>query len=313
MQKSTATRWPVQPQLVLPAPPGEPRELLSVLFRSSAVGVAICDRQFRFRAINDALAAMNGIPAKAHLGKSIHVILGKACEKVLPAFQHVFSTGQPVVNFEITAELPKRRHPGQWIANYLPIRNRAGHVQEIGIVIVELTKQSAIEACLVRLLDDLLRARVALQDTRSQPIGSRVAGESRAQHDPLSFSKALIEKCIAEALVMSRVVSSSTPSTSNPLLSHLASTAPLVRTNFASQTQSADAIEELWHKNSLSHREREVLALLASGKTNKQLADEMAISIRTVETYRARIMLKLGLHSVAELVVYAIRNGLAER
>src|SRR6266436_10004781 len=41
---------------------GQPHDLLSALFQSSAVGVAICDRQLRFRAVNDALASMNGIP-----------------------------------------------------------------------------------------------------------------------------------------------------------------------------------------------------------------------------------------------------------
>src|SRR2546423_8187670 len=169
-QKLSAASWSVQPELTAPASLGEPRELLSALFSSSAVGVAICDRQFRFRAVNDTLAAMNGIPARAHLGKTIHTVLGRVSKQVLPALRHVFSTGQPIVNFEIAAALPKRRHPGHWVANYLPIRDHTGHVQEIGAVILELTEQSAIEASLMRLLDELLRARAALRNTRPQPI-----------------------------------------------------------------------------------------------------------------------------------------------
>ncbi len=61
----------------------------------------------------------------------------------------------------------------------------------------------------------------------------------------------------------------------------------------------------------LTTREREVLRLISSGLTNKEIAAELAISIKTVETHRTRIMEKLDLHTVAELVRYAIRMGIA--
>jgi DNA-binding NarL/FixJ family response regulator len=57
-------------------------------------------------------------------------------------------------------------------------------------------------------------------------------------------------------------------------------------------------------------REREIIRFLAEGKTNRQIADKLGIAVRTVETHRAKIMMKLGLHSVIELVHYAIRNDL---
>ena len=50
------------------------------------------------------------------------------------------------------------------------------------------------------------------------------------------------------------------------------------------------------------------MCLLAEGKANKEIAVELGITIRTVETHRAKIMLKLGLHSLAELIHYAIRH-----
>ena len=62
----------------------------------------------------------------------------------------------------------------------------------------------------------------------------------------------------------------------------------------------------------LTAREREILRLVAEGRSNKQIADQLTISIHTVETHRNNIMQKLDIHSVAELVRYAIRNGLAE-
>jgi DNA-binding NarL/FixJ family response regulator len=59
----------------------------------------------------------------------------------------------------------------------------------------------------------------------------------------------------------------------------------------------------------LSPREREVLKLIASGLSNKAIARELGISPKTVETHRGRVMTKLNLHSVAELVRYAVRTG----
>jgi DNA-binding NarL/FixJ family response regulator len=63
---------------------------------------------------------------------------------------------------------------------------------------------------------------------------------------------------------------------------------------------------------SLSGREREIVQLLASGKSNKEVADALAISVRTAESHRANILRKLNLDSVAGVVRYAIRNHLIE-
>jgi DNA-binding NarL/FixJ family response regulator len=57
-------------------------------------------------------------------------------------------------------------------------------------------------------------------------------------------------------------------------------------------------------------REAEILQLLAEGKTNKQIAAQLGITVRTAETHRAKIMLKLGLHSITELIHYALRHGI---
>lgn len=60
----------------------------------------------------------------------------------------------------------------------------------------------------------------------------------------------------------------------------------------------------------LSDREREILRLLAEGYTNAEIAQKLNLSVKTVETYRARIMEKLHLRTRAELVRYALRKGL---
>jgi DNA-binding CsgD family transcriptional regulator len=63
---------------------------------------------------------------------------------------------------------------------------------------------------------------------------------------------------------------------------------------------------------SLTPRERETVQLVAEGKTNKDIAQIPGISAKTVETHRAAVMRKLELGSVADLVRYAVRNGIVE-
>jgi two-component system, NarL family, response regulator NreC len=60
----------------------------------------------------------------------------------------------------------------------------------------------------------------------------------------------------------------------------------------------------------LSDREKEVLQLLAEGKTNKEAAAVLNLSLSTVETHRLKLMQKLGLHNTAEIVLYAVRKGI---
>lgn len=62
----------------------------------------------------------------------------------------------------------------------------------------------------------------------------------------------------------------------------------------------------------LSEREQEVLAMVARGLTNQQVAAALFLSVKTIETYRSRLMVKLGLSSRAELVAYALQNGILQ-
>lgn len=63
----------------------------------------------------------------------------------------------------------------------------------------------------------------------------------------------------------------------------------------------------------LTQREREILKLIAEGYKNKQIADDLCISVKTVEKHRANIMEKLNLHNVQALTTYAIEKGLVSR
>lgn len=61
--------------------------------------------------------------------------------------------------------------------------------------------------------------------------------------------------------------------------------------------------------DALTEREREVFQLIAEGRSNKQIADVLSLSVNTVETHRARVMEKLDVHNAAEMVLYAVRKG----
>jgi DNA-binding NarL/FixJ family response regulator len=80
--------------------------------------------------------------------------------------------------------------------------------------------------------------------------------------------------------------------------------------NAAEAADSSDAATESpkSSRSRITPREREILQLLAEGKSNKEVANLLNISVNTAEAHRANIMLKLDVHSLAELVLYAIRN-----
>jgi DNA-binding CsgD family transcriptional regulator len=191
----------------------EPQQSLAAILGSSAVGVGICDRQLRFQAVNQALAAMNGVPAQAHIDKKLHQILGSVAPRVGVAFEHVFKTGEPLSNFSLAAKLPSRTEMGYWIEDYYPIKTKSGKIVQVGAIVLEVSEKKIIERMQLRL-----------------------------------------------------------------------------------------------SKHRLSSRERQVIRLVAEGRSNKEMAITLGISVRTVETYRARMMLKLDLRSIAEVAQYAVRN-----
>lgn len=298
----------MQPEL--PSALVEPYDLLRALFRSSTVGVAICDRQFRYRAVNDALASITGIPAAAHLGKTIHAVLGSAAAKVQPAFEHVFATGQPLSNLELTAELPSRGAIVHWNRSYFPIKDGAGQVQQVGVIVLELTRRKELDSALLRLADKLTRIISAWRHDPSALDSANVDSDFASLAGVFARSVTLLESCLSDTRAISKLLHAAPHLTAvQPLDAHLLADAALPS---AGQGQEFTPSEPPECVGPLSAREREVAALLARGKSNKQIGSMLTISTRTVESHRARIMLKLDLHSVSDLVRYAVRNNLIQ-
>lgn len=84
----------------------------------------------------------------------------------------------------------------------------------------------------------------------------------------------------------------------------------LVFDDFYQKKKMSPAKAKIAMPNDLTKREEEVLALIASGKSNKEVADALFISVKTVDTHKSHILEKLGLKNTAELVRYAIKNNL---
>jgi formate hydrogenlyase transcriptional activator len=126
----------------------ESEQLLAAYFSASKVGLVVLDAELRFVAINQTLAEMNGIPAEAHLGKSLGEMLGDVAEVIESQFRRVLTTQQPILNIEISSVLPTRTEPGHWIQHFIPIKNASGEVTQVAGVVVEITEQKKLEESL---------------------------------------------------------------------------------------------------------------------------------------------------------------------
>src|SRR5438093_13630565 len=81
---------------------------------------------------------------------------------------------------------------------------------------------------------------------------------------------------------------------------------------FARYIQGKKTVEGAPEKSRITDREREIVQLLAEGKTSKEIATILGISVRTLETHRAAIMKKLALKAFSEVIRYAVRNKIIE-
>jgi formate hydrogenlyase transcriptional activator len=149
----------------------ESEQLLAAYFSASKVGFCILDTDLRFLAINHTLAEMNGIPAEAHLGKSLREMLGDAAEVIEPQCRRVLATGQPIIDLEISTVLPTRTEAGHWIEHYIPVKATTNEVRQIGVVVVEITEQKKLEESLRgvsrRLQEEKKRQQVLMEVSRA--------------------------------------------------------------------------------------------------------------------------------------------------
>jgi DNA-binding CsgD family transcriptional regulator len=284
---------------------GDLNAYVSGVSQSSILGIAIYDANLRYVAVNNVLAAMNGIPPEMHIGRTVGEIIGPVASTVEPMLRSVLSTGQSILNVEIRGELPTREGPGYWIVDYIPIRNSADGVKLVGALALEITKLRKIEDCIHKLMSNLPRTSQVSYLGAPDQIKEENVGV-------WSNSLEMVGICMEEMLKDSQWFQSSghAPSTGStaPQQPHPVPSRLSVRDETSRQASSVP-ITDIDPK-SLSPREAEIVKLLATGKGSKEISNALHIEVTTVVTYRARVMLKLQVHSITELVLYAVRHGL---
>ena len=125
--------------------------LLEALLASAPVGIGFWDRDLRFVRVNEALAAINGVPAADHVGRTLGEVLPELAPQLEPIYRGVLESGQPLVHEEKTGETPTR--PGgtrQWLTSYYPVVADDGEPLGIAAVILETTQRMRAEAALHR-------------------------------------------------------------------------------------------------------------------------------------------------------------------
>jgi PAS domain S-box-containing protein len=116
--------------------------LLDTLLAKAPVGFAFMDQELRYRRINEALAAINGLPPAAHLGHTLHESLPTLAPLLEPLHRRVLDTGEPIVNVELCGEKPTApMEQGHWLASYYPVRAPDGRVLGVGVVVIDMTER----------------------------------------------------------------------------------------------------------------------------------------------------------------------------
>jgi DNA-binding CsgD family transcriptional regulator len=287
---------------------GDAEQFASGVFDSPVLGLAILDNQLRYLAVNDTLAAINGIPAPEHKGKTLREVLGNAALTIEPALDRVLATGKRISNLDVTASLPRRDAAGHFRTNLFPIRDSSGVIAKIVLIIVEITKLQEFEKCLIDLMGHL-------PGVRDQIVCLGLP--NREENDKIQSwlgSIEILENCVRQIHRLSEMLRPPAALTKivpfQPSQLSLPDFSPITPDKEHSQATSSTLPSGGSAAIHLSPRLVQILQYLAEGKSTKEIANTLGTSARTVDHQRETIMLKLDIHSLTELVHYAVRNKL---
>jgi PAS domain S-box-containing protein len=127
----------------------ETQSRLQIFLESSPIGYAIFDTEYKYIMLNDAMVKLNGPSRKEHIGKSITEILGKDGKLVQPIFERIMETKEPVLNIEISGEVPAK--PGlksHFMASYFPIFNTHNVIIGIGASVLDISENKNAQGAL---------------------------------------------------------------------------------------------------------------------------------------------------------------------
>jgi PAS domain S-box-containing protein len=119
---------------------------IEAIYSSAPVGLAMLDRDLRFTRVNQLLAEINGLPPEQHIGKSVREMFPGGYTSVAPYYDHILSTGEPILNVEL--RIPAPTSPGimrDWLINMHPLKDDQGTVLGINVVVQEITERKRAE------------------------------------------------------------------------------------------------------------------------------------------------------------------------
>jgi PAS domain S-box-containing protein len=121
--------------------------LLEAFFDAAPVAAGFLDRELRYRRLNPALAALDGVRREDAIGRTLAEVLPAAAPTLEPLYRQVLETGEPLRNFELS--LPRTTAPdttGHFLVNYFPVRRADGEIEGVGVVALDITEQKETEA-----------------------------------------------------------------------------------------------------------------------------------------------------------------------
>lgn len=288
---------------------------LSAVLNNSSVGVEIYDSNLCCILKNKAFASMGGALPEIHIGKTVRQIFGSYAAQIEPAFQQVWTTGKPVSGVELSFWLPWSPGKTDLIVNFFPIEGPDRKIRLIAGLFFSAYGKRKLQERLSHLVDK----KRAPSFVESEARDGEFTDLSVESAEMLQKSIDLIHCCMLLRCHLLEMRIATALMRAAPYSALAAADARFSLTKAPRVEFEEDRRRHTEHtrrdENDVvvpSPRERQVIKLLAEGKANKEMAAVLDLSTRTVEVYRARIMTKLKLHSVAELVRYAVRHNLIE-
>jgi PAS domain S-box-containing protein len=124
--------------------------LLDTLVQSAPIGFAFLDHDLRYRLMNAHLAALDGLPPEAHLGRTVQEMIPEIAPQIEPLLRRVLDTGEPILDVEFSEQVPAA--PGQirhWLWRYYPVRMRGDEILGVGATVLDITALKQAEQALV--------------------------------------------------------------------------------------------------------------------------------------------------------------------
>lgn len=163
---------------------------LQTTYDQSPIGLGQFDTELRFVRINEQLAAMNGMPAAEHIGKSIYDVVPDLAPKVETMFRQIIETGVPMVDMKVVGETsadPGVEHT--WLESWFPMRDPDGAVIGINVVAQDITERLVAETAIRN--RELLESAVRFQEAERKRI-------ARDLHDQLGQQLTALRLTLAD-------------------------------------------------------------------------------------------------------------------